>query len=149
MVFVTTVSVALTSQCAHIGQSLGLVPEKPEIELTGARIKSASLVSVVIEVRINIVNQDKKDLKVNDLHFDLLYGDSVVGQGRIADKIDIKSHESQAVDVPVNIQTGKLLGAAAEIMGGGALDKSRIRGQATLITWLGSLDIPFDQKLVR
>ena len=147
--FVVTIGVLLLSHCAHIGQTLGIVPEKPEIELSGARIRSASLASVVIEVKINIVNQDKKDLKVDDLNFDLLYGDSVIGQGRIADKINIKSRGSQAVDIPVDIQTGKLLGAAAEIMGGAALEKSRIRGQATLVTWLGSLNIPFDQKLVK
>jgi LEA14-like dessication related protein len=146
---VIAVAALLSSHCAHIGQTLGLVPEKPEITLTGAEIKSASFANVVIEVKINIVNQDKRDLKVDNLNFDLLYGESVIGQGRIADKIAIQSHGQQAVDIPVNIQTGKLLGAAAEIMGGGALDKSRIRGQATLVTWLGSLDIPFDEKLVK
>ena len=141
--------VPLASHCAHIGQTLGLVPEKPEISLTGAKIKSASFANVVIEVKINIVNQDKRDLKVDNLNFDLLYGESVIGQGRIADKVAIQPLGQQDVDVPIDIQTGKLLGAAAEIMGGGALDKSRIRGQATLVTWLGSIDIPFDKKLVK
>jgi LEA14-like dessication related protein len=139
--------VVLLSGCMHIGKSLGLIPEKPQITFADFRIQKATFVNIDTEIDLKVLNQDKKELKIDALHFDLQFADKIIGSGKSAQHIDIKPNEEQIVKFPIALRTTELMGAALEIMKDGAKDKLTIHGSADLDTWFGTVNVPFHHKL--
>jgi LEA14-like dessication related protein len=135
------------SGCVHLATSLGFMPKKPDISLADFQVKSASLSQIDVEVVLNVLNQDSKELEIDDLNFDLLLSETTLGSGRAAEKIAVKPNTKQSVQIPISLQTKELLGVAVDLMSGKAKDKARIRGSASIKTWAGFIAVPFDREI--
>lgn len=135
------------SGCVHVGETLGLIPKKPKISFADFNVSKASLASINTEIDMKVLNQDAKDLKIQNINFDLIFTGDIVGSGTLAQAINIKPNEEQTVKFPVSLKTAQLFGAALELLKGSSKDKLEIRGTASVATWLGTIDVPFDHKL--
>jgi LEA14-like dessication related protein len=144
---ITMAYVILLSGCVHIGETLGLIPEKPKVAFADFRIQKASFVNIDSEIDLKVLNQDTKDLKIDTIIFDLRFSDKTIGSGKSAQPISIKPNEEQTVRFPISLKTSELMGAAMEIMKDGAKDKLAIQGSANLDTWLGTVHVPFNHKI--
>ncbi len=136
-----------SSGCMHLASTLGLVPKKPEISLADFQVKSASLSQIEVEVVLNVLNQDSKQLQIDSLNFDLLLSETTLGSGHAAEKIALKANAAQKVQIPISLQTKEILGVAMDLINGKAKDKARIRGSASISTWAGVIPVPFDREI--
>lgn len=137
---------AQMTSCLHMAETLGLVPKKPDIGLADFQIKSLSIDTIDVEVVIRVLNQDHRDLVVDDLSFDLFLSDIKLGSGATYEKVSLSPNAEQRVRVPISLRTKELMGAALNLMSGKTKEKARIRGSAHVKTWAGLLTIPFDRE---
>jgi LEA14-like dessication related protein len=133
--------------CVHVAEKIGLIPEKPEIELVDLKIQSASFAKINITVVLNVSNRDSRTVRINNLDFDLFFSGNQLGAGSIQEKVSIAANSTEQVAVPVALDTKGLIGAAVELIGGSAAGKARIRGNARIETWFGLISVPFDREL--
>lgn len=135
-----------TSGCVHLAETFGLIPKKPEIALADFQVKSLSISTIDVEVVVSVLNQDERELQLDDLKFDLFLSDVKLGVGSTAEKVSLKPNAEQKVRVPISLQTKELMGAALNLMSGKTKEKARIRGTASINTWVGVLNVPFDRE---
>jgi LEA14-like dessication related protein len=135
------------SGCVHMAGALGLIPEKPEIELADLKIESASFAKVEVTVVLNVTNRDHRVLRIDDLSFDLFFSENKLGSGAIREKLSVAANSSGQALVPLVLETKELVGAAMELMGGNPPEKMRISGVAHVRTWLGLIPVRFDRKV--
>lgn len=136
------------SSCTHLAQTLGILPQKPDVELKDVSVKAASFSGIDLDVVIDLTNKDVGRLFIAQLDFELWVNESAVARGQIPEALDLAPQESRTIGIPIKLKPSAVLAGLVTSLDSKTLD-AKIIGSITLNTVLGSLSVPFEREIMK
>jgi LEA14-like dessication related protein len=135
------------TSCAHVASLLGLVPDKPKVEVKDVTLAMNGFDKVQVVASLLVENVDeRRDLDLQKLQYEILSNNEKIGTGEIADVIKLRPRESTIVKLPVSVSLSQLLKVGVSMLERPSLRKVQVKGEAEVGTWAGNYTHRFDLK---
>ena len=116
-----------------------------EIHLEGIQVRSIGATSASLEIRLRLHNPSTTTATLDRADYSV-YGNNIhLGDGRITERVDLPPGATRTVTTPFDLSYS-LLSTLWEVLKGENITW-RITGKAYLSNPLGTLTVPFDEKI--
>ena len=122
------------SSCSLIKSTIGMVYQKPKVQIANIKVKKISLNEVDFELNIDINNPNRHTLEFDYLEYNVKIGKNTLAEGQHKSNMKFSSHSTSRVSLPLSINTSNTIHAIKNML----LNKKNIEiecsGKAVLLS---------------
>lgn len=115
-------SVTTLTACDGTGNALGGIAQsaqnfqQPTINIKSFNVEGASLQEIVFKVTLTIENKNNFSIKTSNIDYNLDIAGAKIVNGSLVNGIDLPAQKSIDIDLPIKVDTQKLLTAVPNII---------------------------------